>query len=102
MQVSLLHLYHHSIVPVLGWYYIWYVFSVPAINLFALLNSTVHVIMYSYYALASLGPHLQPYLWWKKYITQIQVRAITSSCTLSLEFGFSSALIPVLPLSFSL
>lgn len=43
-QISLLHLYHHSVVPVLGYYYLWYVFAVPAINLFALLNSTVHVI----------------------------------------------------------
>lgn len=29
--------------------------------------------MYSYYALAGLGPQIQPYLWWKKYITQIQL-----------------------------
>lgn len=29
--------------------------------------------MYSYYALTSLGPKIQPYLWWKKYITQIQL-----------------------------
>lgn len=29
--------------------------------------------MYSYYALAALGPRVQPYLWWKKYLTQIQL-----------------------------
>ena len=29
--------------------------------------------MYSYYGLAAIGPHLQPYLWWKKYITKLQL-----------------------------
>ncbi len=29
--------------------------------------------MYSYYALASLGPQIQKYLWWKRYITQLQL-----------------------------
>ena len=33
----------------------------------------MHVTMYSYYALAALGPQIQPYLWWKKYITQLQL-----------------------------
>ena len=29
--------------------------------------------MYSYYGLAALGPWIQPYLWWKKYITILQL-----------------------------
>lgn len=29
--------------------------------------------MYSYYFLAALGPQLQPYLWWKKYLTTLQM-----------------------------
>ena len=29
--------------------------------------------MYGYYGLAALGPQMQPYLWWKRYITQIQI-----------------------------
>ena len=29
--------------------------------------------MYLYYFLAAMGPSLQPYLWWKKYITQLQL-----------------------------
>ena len=28
---------------------------------------------YSYYALAALGPHMAPYLWWKRYLTQLQI-----------------------------
>ncbi len=29
--------------------------------------------MYAYYGLAAFGPHMQPYLWWKRYITQLQI-----------------------------
>lgn len=29
--------------------------------------------MYSYYLLAAMGPQFQKYLWWKKYITNIQM-----------------------------
>lgn len=29
--------------------------------------------MYSYYFLAALGPRIQPYLWWKKYLTTLQM-----------------------------
>ena len=37
------------------------------------INSFVHIIMYSYYLLAALGPNVQKYLWWKKYITTLQM-----------------------------
>lgn len=39
----------------------------------ALLNCVVHVIMYTYYGLTALGPNYQKYLWWKKYLTTIQL-----------------------------
>lgn len=29
--------------------------------------------MYSYYLLAAFGPKMQPYLWWKKYLTTLQM-----------------------------
>lgn len=29
--------------------------------------------MYTYYLLAALGPKIQPYLWWKKYLTAFQM-----------------------------
>lgn len=38
-----------------------------------ILNPFVHVLMYTYYLLASLGPQYQKYLWWKKYMTAIQL-----------------------------
>lgn len=39
----------------------------------AMINSSVHVIMYLYYGLSALGPAAQPYLWWKKHMTAIQL-----------------------------
>jgi len=47
--------------------------------------------MYAYYGLAAIGPHMQKYLWWKKYLTRMQmvqfivvmahvVNAIQSDC----------------------
>lgn len=37
------------------------------------LNSMVHIVMYAYYLIAALGPRFQKYLWWKKYMTWIQL-----------------------------
>lgn len=40
---------------------------------FGLLNTFIHILMYTYYLLAAMGPKLQPYLWWKKYLTVFQM-----------------------------
>jgi hypothetical protein len=37
------------------------------------INSVVHVIMYFYYMVAAMGPKYQKYIWWKKYMTWIQL-----------------------------
>jgi len=70
-QISFLHVWHHS-------------FMCPFLFMCVLLgpcgqalvgpiiNSFIHWIMYGYYAL-SLFPALAPYLWWKKYLTQMQL-----------------------------
>jgi elongation of very long chain fatty acids protein 4 len=51
------------------------IFVVLCISAFfgAMINSLVHVIMYGYYGVAALGPEYQKYLWWKKYLTRIQL-----------------------------
>ena len=49
------------------------VFSGGHGTLLGLINSFVHIIMYTYYLLAALGPTVQKYLWWKKYITTLQM-----------------------------
>ncbi|XP_027198132.2 very long chain fatty acid elongase 1-like [Dermatophagoides pteronyssinus] len=72
-QITLLHVYHHTVVPLFGYILLRVNPILPCVFLFTFINSTVHVIMYSYYGLAALGPWIQPYLWWKKYITILQL-----------------------------
>lgn len=61
----------------------------------AMINSSVHVIMYLYYGLSALGPVAQPYLWWKKHMTAIQlVRGLGQPITIPQTF-----LVWILPLS---
>ncbi|KAF6198718.1 hypothetical protein GE061_008470 [Apolygus lucorum] len=71
-QISTLHVIHHAIMPFSVW---WGVKFVPGGHptFFGWLNSMVHAIMYSYYLLAALGPKVQKYLWWKKYLTKLQI-----------------------------
>jgi hypothetical protein len=38
-----------------------------------ILNSFIHVIMYTYYGLSACGSRIQKYLWWKRYLTQAQL-----------------------------
>lgn len=38
-----------------------------------MMNSFIHVIMYTYYGLSGLGPSFQKYLWWKRYLTRLQL-----------------------------
>lgn len=47
------------------------------------INTLVHTIMYSYYFLAALGPQIKKYLWWKKYLTGLQ---IVSPCAQFCEY----------------
>lgn len=58
----------------------------PAAVLGALINSIVHVVMYSYYALSCLGPHVQKYLWWKKHITHLQLVSQNIRNTISTDW----------------
>ncbi|KAB7507840.1 Elongation of very long chain fatty acids protein, partial [Armadillidium nasatum] len=71
-NVSVLHIVHHSCMCISMWYGIKYT---PGghMTLMGFLNSGVHSIMYTYYLLSAFGPALRPYLWWKKYLTTIQL-----------------------------
>lgn len=72
-QITLLHLYHHFSVPFFGWIYFRLNALCVMMSLFAFLNCFVHTLMYGYYGLAAIGPHMRKYLWWKRYITQAQI-----------------------------
>lgn len=67
-QVSFLHVYHHFMTFALWWLGIYFA---PGGDeyLSAMVNCFVHVIMYSYYLATALGYRV----WFKKYITQIQL-----------------------------
>uniref|UniRef100_T1KHB3 Elongation of very long chain fatty acids protein n=2 Tax=Tetranychus urticae TaxID=32264 RepID=T1KHB3_TETUR len=75
-QVSALHVFHHSVVPITIWIGMKYA---PGGNnaFFPFLNSGVHTIMYFYYGLSAFGPSVQKYLWWKKYLTKLQLTQFT-------------------------
>ncbi|GFO01290.1 elongation of very long chain fatty acids protein [Plakobranchus ocellatus] len=71
-QVSFLHVYHHATM-----FPIWYIgvkWVAGGQSFFgAMINSFIHVLMYTYYAVAALGPEYQKYLWWKRYLTRLQL-----------------------------
>ena len=87
LEVSPLHVIHHSTLPWLSWWGPRFVGGGHAV-FGPFLNSGwnsiiqaivwndylgVHTVMYFYYLCAAFGPEVQKYLWWKKYITTIQL-----------------------------
>ncbi|XP_071104409.1 very long chain fatty acid elongase 7-like [Haliotis cracherodii] len=71
-QISFLHVYHHSTMPILWWAGVKFVAGGEG-YFSASINSFVHVLMYLYYLLSAMGPSMRKYLWWKKYMTSIQL-----------------------------
>nr|ALC76389.1 elongation of very long-chain fatty acid protein b [Nerita melanotragus] len=71
-QISFLHVYHHSTMPLLWWVGVSFVPGGEA-YLSASINCFIHTVMYLYYLLAAMGPHMQKYLWWKRYMTTLQL-----------------------------
>lgn len=71
-QITFLHVYHHTMTAVVSWIYV-RLLPGEQCALLGILNSFVHVVMYTYYLLTAMGPQYQKYLWWKKYITWLQL-----------------------------
>lgn len=94
-QMTWLHLYHHSLTPLEAWILVKFLagkqssvnssaFAVTESNYFIFLaggnatfpniiNNFVHICMYFYYMMSAMGPQYQKYLWWKKYMTELQI-----------------------------
>ncbi|XP_034827564.1 very long chain fatty acid elongase AAEL008004-like [Maniola hyperantus] len=70
-QVSFLHVYHHLGMCLLGYIGTKYVPGGHGIML-GFINSLVHAVMYSYYLISIVRPEWVR-IWWKKYITQLQI-----------------------------
>lgn len=73
-QISILHVYHHVIMFVIMFIGSKYI---PAghLTLIGIINCFVHVVMYFYYLVSSVSSKL---IWWKKYLTQIQILQFTA------------------------
>ncbi|CAH1154313.1 unnamed protein product [Phaedon cochleariae] len=71
-QITFLHVYHHTAMPMISWGATKY-FPGGHGAIVGLINSFVHIVMYSYYMMAAMGPRYQRFLWWKKYITTLQM-----------------------------
>ncbi|XP_038156372.1 ELOVL fatty acid elongase 8a [Cyprinodon tularosa] len=72
IQLTFLHVYHHATMIFNWWAGVKYVAGGQSF-LIGLINSLVHIVMYLYYGLAALGPHMKKYLWWKQYLTSLQL-----------------------------
>eukprot|EP00180_Rhodochaete_pulchella_P001563 Plantae.Rhodophyta-Rhodochaete_pulchella.ctg2386.p3 GENE.Plantae.Rhodophyta-Rhodochaete_pulchella.ctg2386~~Plantae.Rhodophyta-Rhodochaete_pulchella.ctg2386.p3 ORF type:complete len:129 (+),score=22.07 Plantae.Rhodophyta-Rhodochaete_pulchella.ctg2386:710-1096(+) len=82
-QVSFLHVYHH--VSILTYWYAILWMSPGSDGYFSLAgNSFIHVMMYGYYFLASIG--ISP--WWKYYITYAQILQFVSFACQSIYVGY--------------
>ncbi|XP_059610225.1 uncharacterized protein LOC132257373 [Phlebotomus argentipes] len=71
-QISFLHVYHHSLTAIGSWWHLKYLPG-PQFLVIGFLNSFVHIVMYFYYMIAAMGPKYQKFLWWKKYLTTLQL-----------------------------
>ncbi|XP_044726990.1 elongation of very long chain fatty acids protein 7-like [Chrysoperla carnea] len=71
-QITFLHMYHHTVMPMISWGCTKY-YPGGHGTFIGFINSFVHIIMYTYYMFAAMGPQYQKYLWWKRYITTLQM-----------------------------
>jgi len=71
-HLSTLHVVHHGIMPFTAWWGIRFVGGGHT-TFCGFLNMGVHVVMYFYYFLSAFGPSVQKYLWWKRYLTTMQL-----------------------------
>ncbi|XP_048458078.1 ELOVL fatty acid elongase 8b [Rhincodon typus] len=87
-QITFLHVYHHGTMIFNWWAGVKYVPGGQSFFI-GLLNSFVHIVMYLYYGIAAMGPHMQKYLWWKRYLTMLQLVGLLYVCTVRFSVGFS-------------
>nr|XP_045608589.1 elongation of very long chain fatty acids protein-like [Procambarus clarkii] len=92
-HISALHVVHHSLMPVNMWYGLRYQPGGHS-SFMGFLNAFVHVVMYSYYLLAAMGPRVRPFLWWKKYLTALQMVQFIFVMVHSLQLLFIECPVP--------
>ncbi|GAB6022954.1 hypothetical protein CHUAL_007044 [Chamberlinius hualienensis] len=83
-QLTFLHVYHHSTMLLLTWIVLRWIPGGSG-YLAASVNAFVHIVMYGYYGLSALGPNVAKYLWWKKYLTVIQLIQFFWGCSFAIN-----------------
>ncbi|CAH1380762.1 unnamed protein product [Tenebrio molitor] len=71
-QISFLHVYHHIGVLGAAWVSGKY-FPGGQAAFVALYNTMIHCIMYVYYLFSAWNPNYSIDIWWKKYVTLLQI-----------------------------
>jgi len=79
-ELSFLHVWHHATVVPMCWFATDQLIVMGWITTFQ--NSGVHILMYYYYAMSSLGFRI----WWRQYLTTIQIIQFAIDCLSSLPF----------------
>ncbi|GAB6022956.1 hypothetical protein CHUAL_007046 [Chamberlinius hualienensis] len=92
-QLSFLHVYHHTTILLLTWGAIRWSPG-GSVAFVCLVNSFIHVIMYGYYSITIFGPSMARYLWWKRYITIIQLFQFGWGCTFSINMIINGCAFP--------
>ncbi|XP_034242028.1 elongation of very long chain fatty acids protein AAEL008004 isoform X2 [Thrips palmi] len=97
-QVSFLHLYHHTVMPIVSWGCVKYMPGGHG-TFIGFVNSFVHIPMYMYYLLSAMGYHD---LWWKPYITRLQLAQFCATFIHSSQLCFRDCGFPRFTLIFTL
>ncbi|CAI9725162.1 of very long chain fatty acids 7 [Octopus vulgaris] len=94
-HISFLHVFHHGALPFMWWFGVKFVPGGFG-TFHAMINSFIHLIMYTYYGLAAMGPKFQKYLWWKKYLTTLQLIQFIAMLVHSIQLLFIECNYPVI------
>lgn len=71
-QISFLHVYHHAGMVVLCWNATKFLGGGQSVFT-GFINSIIHIVMYTYYLVTAFSAKHKNNVWWKKYITQMQI-----------------------------
>ncbi|ESO07753.1 hypothetical protein HELRODRAFT_76239 [Helobdella robusta] len=94
-QVTFLHVFHHGIMPFSWWFGAKFVPGGFG-TFHAWLNSFIHFLMYIYYGLSAMGPAYQKFIWWKKYMTTMQITQFIVVCIHSSQLLFMECDYPII------
>jgi len=92
-HISVLHAVHHAIMPINTYFVIRY-YPGGHSTFMAMLNSLVHIVMYTYYGISAMGPQYRKFLWWKKYLTKMQITQFCLVIIHEVQMAFNGCAVP--------